>query len=52
MREHLEECVLHRFVGVVSIAEVVIRDAHGPPLLAGHKLPKPFAREIAVSRRH
>ena len=42
----LDEGVLHRFIGVGRVAQVVKRDAQRPPLMSGDQLRKPLARRI------
>ena len=49
VREHLHERVLHRLVGVVRIAQVLVRDPHGPALLVGHQFAEPLARGVAFA---
>ena len=52
VREHLHERVLHRFVGVVDVAEVLVGDADGPALLPGDELAEPLAGGVALSGQH
>jgi hypothetical protein len=49
MCEHLDERVLHRFVGVVRIAKVVIRNANGPTLLARHQIGESLTGSVALA---
>jgi hypothetical protein len=48
VREHLDERVLDRFIGVVRIAQVVIRDPNGPSLLARHEIREALAGGVAL----
>ena len=49
VRKDLDERVLHRLVGILRVAQVVIGDAYGPALLAGDQVAKPLARCITLS---
>jgi hypothetical protein len=49
VREHFHEGVLHRLVGIVCVAQVLIGDSHGPPLLARHQIPVPVPRGVTLA---
>ena len=49
MREDLDEGVLYGFVGVGWLAEVLIRDAEGAPLVQGDEVGEALAGGIAVT---
>ena len=49
VREHLDEGVLHRLIGVVRVPEIVIGDAHGAPLLQPHQVREPLPGHIALA---
>jgi hypothetical protein len=49
MREHLEEGVLDRFVGVGCIAEILIGDPKRPALMPGHEVGEPFAGGVDLA---
>ena len=49
VRKHLDEGVLHRFVGIVRVAQVVIRDAQRAALLSGDEVGEPVAGGIALA---
>jgi hypothetical protein len=48
MREHLDERILHGFVGIVGVAQIVIRDPHRTALLAGDEFGEALAGDLAV----
>ena len=50
MREHLDERVLDGLVRVVRIAQVLVGNPEGAPLLAGDQLGKPLPGGIPVAR--
>ncbi len=43
MGEDLDERVLDRLVGVGAVAEILIRNAEGAPLMSGHEPREPIA---------
>jgi hypothetical protein len=49
--EHLDERILDGFVGFRGIAQVLVRDPQGPPLMSGDKAAKPFARFFGLASR-
>ncbi len=49
VQEHFHEGVLHRFISIGRIAQVVERDTHGPPLHQRDQRTKPFARFVSLS---
>ena len=49
VQEHLHEGVLHGLVGVGRVAQVLERDADGPPLQQRHERPEAFPRRVPVA---
>ena len=49
VREHLDEGVLYRFIGVMHVPQVVIRNTGRAPLLEGDKTREPFPSRVALS---
>jgi hypothetical protein len=49
VREHLDEGVLHRLVGVVDVAEVLVGDAEGAALLPGHEVAEALACGVTLA---
>ena len=50
MRKHLYECILHGLVGVVHVAQVLVRDPRGAPLQQRDQLSEAFSRGVTFSR--
>src|SRR5215204_2184056 len=48
--KHFEKGVLNRLVGVVSIAQVVVRNAHCATLLSGDQVGETVARRVTIAR--
>jgi hypothetical protein len=49
VRVRLDERILHGFVGISRIPQVVERDAHGTTLMATHELGEPISRLAVAS---
>ena len=49
MREYLDERVLHRFVGVGGVAQVLVGDARRAMLVHGHELAEAVARLVVAA---
>jgi hypothetical protein len=52
VRKHFEKRVLNCLVGIVGIAQVVIRNAHRAALLSGDQVGETFARRITFAREN
>jgi hypothetical protein len=52
MREYLEERILHRFVRIVRVAQIVIRDTQRASLMVRHQIREAVARRLAVANEH
>jgi hypothetical protein len=49
VREHLQEGVLNGLVGIVRIAQVVVRDTDRAPLLMRDQIGEPLAGGVAIA---
>jgi hypothetical protein len=49
VREHFEKGVLNRFVGIVRVAQVVIGDPDGAPLLVRDEIAEFLARRLPLA---
>ena len=52
VRKHFQERILNRLIGVVRVAQVVVRDSHRSSLLPGHQIREAIPRRVAITGEH